>query len=105
MTLYELIMTSTISDEIKQKLIEQISTNKMSKESIDKIVKILVNKRNKLNEITMEYIKNLDKLYAKNIKNDIRKIAIKEQKIEKNCKEIKQKIEEWNPEKILKRIK
>ena len=40
----------------------------------------------------MEYIKNLDKLYAKNIKNDIRKIAIKEQKIEKNCKEIKQKI-------------
>lgn len=96
--------SATISDEVKKKLIEQIASNKMSKENIQKITKILVKDKKKLDKITINYIKKLDKLYAKHIKNDVRKVMLKEKKIERNCKELKQKLKEWNPEKLLDNI-
>lgn len=106
MILYELIMTSaTISDDVKKKLIEQIASNKMSKENIEKVTKILLKDKKKLDKITINYIKKLDKLYAKHIKNDVKRITMKEKKVERNCKELKQKLKEWNPEKLLDNIK
>lgn len=105
MTLYELIMTSPIlSDNVKKKLIEQIAANKISKEDIEKIIKILVKNKEKLDWITMKYIENLDKIYAKKIKNEIKRIELKEKKVERFCKEIKQKTKDGNPEELLKDI-